>query len=192
MMTGESTAIGGNHVSDLNMSYDPYVIGEDKYLYFYVDMINDPTFEASGRINGACFDIAGIDYDTPGANSFDLVFMAWFRTVDEAQSYIEAYLTALGWDNGEDTTATATEAPTETSTEAIDTTTDHQPPESDATETASKSEGQETEYTEAPQTDAKDNAPTQSSGGCGSIVGFNTIAILIISSIGITAFKKKD
>ena len=204
MMTGESMAIGGNHVSDLNMSYDPYVIGEDKYLYFYVDMINDPTFQASGRINGACFDILDIDYEIPGANSFDRMFMAWFRTLDEAQTYIEAYLTDLGWSNAEETTEAVTEAPEETSSTVLDTeadtkadtdadTEDDLPSEGDTeTLTVSNSDGKEDESTEAPKTDAKDNTPAQPGGGCGSFVGFSTVTIVMLSAIVVIAFKKKD
>ena len=45
-----------------------------------------------GRINGIRLDFAGINSGVPGLNAFDICFLAFFRSTDEAEAYIGEYL----------------------------------------------------------------------------------------------------
>ena len=141
-------------------------------------MANDASFDASGRINGARYDVAGVDVSTPGANAFDLLYMAWFRSVDEAEAYVQNTMKELGWKDAEETT----EAPEET-TEAPEETT--AAPAGDAT-----TEAPAGDTTEAPAGNETE-APAKS--GCGSVVGFGAIAIVAVAAVaGMVSFKKKE
>jgi hypothetical protein len=189
MLTGDSLGIGGNHINELSMPDKPYKVGNDSYLYFYVDMLNDAAFDAEGRINGACFDFSGIDYDTPGANSFDLVFMAWFRTVEDAENYIKDYLKSVGWEGSEET-AKADEETTETF-EAVETVEEpaevktEKQTEEQAEVTTDKAQQPE----EKPDDTKTDDVKTD--GGCGAAL--NLGAFVIVSLVaGFVSFKKKN
>ena len=190
MLNGDDLAAApGNKVSGVDMCYDPYVIGDDSYLYFYVDMAaKKPGIE--GRINGLRIDFSDIDVATPGANAFDIEMIAYFRTVEEAEAYVEAYLTAKGWtpdggdiggdDNNDDVNnndqtnagndnVDETEAPTEATTEAP------------------------VNNNENNNNNNNNNDTTTSEGGCGSVVGFGAIAVVAVASVaGIVTFKKKE
>ena len=177
MLTGDELAASEkNRVSELSMCYDSYKIGDDTYLYFYADMANDASFEATGRINGANYGLSGIDPSNPDSNSFDLLYMAWFRSVEEAEAYVQNTMKELGWT--EETEAPETEAPTEEATEVVT-----EAPE--ATTEAPKADA-----TEAPAGNETD-APAK--GGCGSVVGFGAVAIVAVAAVaGMVSFKKKE
>ena len=97
MMSGEYVSPSPKmSIKNIDMCYDPYVIGDDTYLYFYVDMAAEKE-GIEGRIHGARFDFSDIDLATPGANAFDVEFIAFFRTVDEMEEYMENYFVSLGW-----------------------------------------------------------------------------------------------
>ena len=172
-------------IKELDMSYDPYVIGDDTYLMFYFDMSDEyAPFDAEGRINGTRFDFSGVDIQTPGRNAFDVMFVAFFRNVDEASAYVESYLGELGWGAEDETTAApvveTTEAKTEEKTEA---------------KTEAKTEEKTEAKTEA-KTDAKTDAPAtgdDKKSGCGGVVGFGAIAVVAVAAVaGMVAFKKED
>ena len=179
------------NIKNIEMCYDPYIIGDDTYLYFYVDMsIEREGIE--GRIHGARFDFSDIDLATPGANGFDVDMIAFFRTVEEAEEYLEAYFTSLGWTDGDvdagDDETDETDAPVggdETDAPVGGDETDA-PVGGDETNAPAGNE------TNAPATNngSDDNA---SSGGCGGVVGFGTIAVVaIVAAAGIVTFKKKE
>lgn len=109
-------------ITELDMVYDPIVIedGDMKgtYLYFYVDMSDENApFEATGEFNSARIDFKGIKYQEDGRNEFDVMFMALFRTVEEAEAYVYKYLGINGDEGDEDNESdTVTEEVKETDT----------------------------------------------------------------------------
>lgn len=199
LMTGEIIGADAQHkVKELYIMGDnTIVINGEKYLAFYYDM-NDASWDAEGRINGARFDFNQILYNTPGRNSFDVIYSAFFASVDEAIAYTENYLTELGW-NGEYGMPTD-EDETDTPVSGGDET---EAPAGNETEAPAGNEidapavgGEETKApagneTEAPAgNNGSDN--TASSGGCGAFAGFGAIAIITIAaSVGFVSFKKR-
>lgn len=191
IMSGDVIAPADKYrVIQVDMCYDPYVIGDDTYLYFYNDFSDEyASFEVDGRINGVRLDFGGVDINTPGANAFDLMFVAFFRTVDEAEAYVESYLTNLGWSEGEETTAPAETEPVETTpveTDPVET----NPVETDPVETKPV----ETKPAETKPAETKPVEPEEpKKSGCGSVVGFGSIAVVAVAAAcGMVAFKKKE
>ncbi|MBQ8408547.1 MAG: hypothetical protein IJY39_06735, partial [Clostridia bacterium] len=160
---GEITGADEQHkISELNMCDSVIVKDGRNYLYFYADLENDAGFDYEGRINQVRIDFNGVMFDTAGRNAFDIVFIAYFRNVEEAEQYVYDYLGVT-----EETTAEPTEAPTEETTEA---------PTEEATTEAPKADA----TTEAPAADNETDAPAE--GGCGSVVGFGAIAIVAVAA----------
>ena len=104
--------------------------------------------------------------------------MAWFRSVEEAEAFVEAYLAELGWvpDDPEPEEETTTEEIEEVITESF------------VEETYEKLEESEEEtktQTEEKPQDKKED------GGCGSTVSAGIFAIILLST-GVVFFKKKN
>ena len=122
-------------------------IGDDEYFIVVIDL----TDLWSGRIHQV---VPGFSLNDPDYNEWDICYMGFFRTIDEAVEYSYDY---LGVD------ATETEAPTEEATEEI---------------TEAPAETVPEEVTAA-TTDAKvendTSAPTKNSGGCGAVVGMSNL-----------------
>ena len=101
IMAGDVVAPESKHqYRELDICYDAYFIenGEDSdnYLTFTLDI--SETSE-TGRFNGVRLDMSGIDLKNYGFNEFDICFVGLFRTEEEADEYVEAYLESLGWLN---------------------------------------------------------------------------------------------
>ncbi len=182
ILPNEMTETAGIYLTDiLEMSYDPYYIGKDSYLYFYCDFskefadfpdqFEDPLQE---RINGIQFSVRGIDQEIKGANEFDVMFTAFFRTIEEAEAFVEAYLTNLGWEEeSEGITETTTEPTTESETiPYINVPVGTERPDETTRETESATEVKE-------------------QGGCVSAVGCGTIAIVTTIMGCCMVFRKK-
>ena len=209
IMSGETTAASDSYkVNELSMCYDPIIKGDDSYLYFFVDMEADAGWDYAGRFNGARFDIKGVQYDIPGLNAFDVCWLALFRNIEEAESFV------MDWIGVEETTETE---PAE-STEAEDTTvaieTDGE--EDDETEETVKGGDQATEKESEKVTTEKAEAPTEAENekdpaetdkasggeketdavdesGCGSSIGFGAISLIAVAgAFGFVAYKKKE
>ena len=114
----------GNKHSSLDMCYEATVVDDSNYLYFYYDFSDD---EASGRFNGVRFDAVGVDLVNEGFDTFEMVWVAMFRSVEEAEEYAATYLEALangenpgigGGEDEEDTTAPVVEETSEEVTTA--------------------------------------------------------------------------
>lgn len=180
-------------ITELSMCYDPIVKGEDTYLYFYTDLSEDAGFDYSGRINGCRFDVKGIDYQTAGNNAFDVCWVAYFRSIDEAEIFINEWIGVEDIPDCVTTDAPAadtTEAPVADATEApaVDATTEA--PATDATEAPNKGDA-----TDAPVagTDVPTTGTEEPASSCGSVVGFGAIAIVAVAAAaGMVAFKKED
>ena len=123
-------------------------IGDDEYFIVVIDLEG----LWSGRIHQV---VPGFSLIDPSYNEWDICYMGFFRTIDEAVNYGYEY---LGVDKNQ------TEAPTETVTEA---------PTEAPTETV----------TEAPTADANDGTtadttpPATSSGGCASLMGMGAVTL---------------
>ena len=172
IMTGEFIGADDQHkASNINMSYDPIVKDGDTYLYFYVDTSEDINWDAEGRFNGARLDLNGILLE-PGKNAFDVCFLAVFRSVEEAEEYV------MNWIGVEEENTTDTDAP-------------------DGGETTAAPSGDK-EETNAPDKDetntpvSGDKTDDKADGGCGSFVGFGSIAMIALAAgAGCVTFKKR-
>lgn len=219
VMIGEDLkAAPSNKVAELDMCYDPVIIGEDNYLYFWVDLSE---LDKEGRFNGVRFDAGGVDLVTEGFNEFEMLWTGLFRDVDEAEAYALDYLDAIanpGGSTDDDTTvdsgADTTEADTSVDTTEADTATDTTEADTatDTTEadTSKETEEDTTKETEATttqkaettnkveETKAETDAPAgddaaADEGGCGSFVGFGAMAVVAVAAVaGMVSFKKKE
>lgn len=207
-------------IRELDMCWDPIVIEEGEmkgsYLYFYVDMSSeDAPFEASGEFRSARFDFTGIKYQEDGRNSFDVMFMALFRTVEEAEEYVMKYLgLAEDTDDGktDDETDTATDDETdvatdEGTTEAVvdgtEETNGNEGTETNATTDAATENGTEANTEKTDNTEKESDSKTTEKGtegddandlasGCGASFGIGGAIVALITVLGgAIAFTKK-
>ncbi len=192
---GEVVAADDKHMvrCEEQISYDPYIIGEDKYLAFAMNL-TDPdyvNFDVEGRIHGVRIDSVSLDLNSEGGNAYDVCMIAYFRTVDEAVAYAEQYFTDLGWDpdGGEEATTEENqggEATTEENQGGEATTEDNQGGEA----TTEDNQGGEatTEENQGGEATTEDNQ-----GGCGSVVGLGAVAIVaMVAGVAMISFKKKE
>ncbi len=173
--TGENIQPAPENLVEFLDVAKPITVGNDTYLMFYIDMSDDyAPFEATGRINSARVDFMDIDYQTPGMNEFDVCFIAFFRSVDEAQAYVYDYL-----DVSPDGPTNPDPGNTDTDVETTDNL-----PESN---TPSGGEESRTE----PDNSNNSDSPAEN-GGCGSYIGSCAIAIVFASAaVCVFSFKKK-
>ena len=181
LMTGEKLSADGDSMTYAEVSWDAYVVGEDTYLSVMLDA-SDMGEIFSGRINGVRFDFSGVDTTTPGANTFDICFVAFFATAEDANEYFEAYLTNLGWedpDAGED-----------------DVTTEEETTVADETTAAGEDEttvAGEDETTVAGGDNNSGSTDTPAKKGCKGVVGFGAVAVVAVATVaGFVSFKKKE
>lgn len=203
----------GNKVGELDMCYDPVIIGEDNYLYFWVDLSE---LDKEGRFNGVRFDAAGCDLVNDGFNTFEMLWTGLFRDVEEAETYVLAYLEAI--ENGgeftppegdtettapsADNTDTTVDASEDTTEEVVGTTVDTEATQAteaatteekteattvEATQAATEATQATTAETKAPAVEtteaAADDAATTEEGGCGSFVGFGAMAVVAVAAV---------
>ncbi len=106
--------------SELNYHSKPFYIGDDYYNFFIFDwaLIDG----ISGRINGIRLDVIGnMKGSDPERNNFDVMEVAFFRDIDEAEEYFYAYYEMLEAEADPDEpvdTDAPTDAPTEAPTKA--------------------------------------------------------------------------
>ena len=205
VMTGEKLAADSSCMGSATVSWNSYYIGDDGYLSIMMDASEMSSL--TGRINAVRFDVSGVDMTTPGANVFDVCFIAFFATEEDAETYFMNYLEGLGYDDGEDEDPTVagddedtTVADDENTTVADDENTTVAPegttvaPEGTTVApegTTAAPEG----TTAAPEgtTAAPKTDDAKKSSGCGSVVGFGAIAIVAVASVaGFVSFKKKE
>ena len=147
-----------------------WIDGDNEYILVTVDLSG--LWE--GRINGV-----RVDFTAPEqAREFDIRYMAFFSSMEEAETFCKAKLAEMGVNTDSETEPEATEAPTEVPTEA-----------------PTKTEAPTETPTEA-STDASTDAPTDApkpEKGCGSAVGtvFAGVAVLLLSC-GTVLRKRED
>ncbi len=128
-----------------------------------LDLTDDLDWQ--GRINMIRCDFTGIDHTDPEANSFDVAYIAAFRTFEDAKNYADAYLyDLLGVDPGGDMVTTEKDTTVE----------DEEDP--------TQGESQESEQQTTPPEKTKD---------CGSVIFAPVLAVFVM--LGTAAVvKKKD
>ena len=136
----------------------------------YVMVIIDLTDRWSGRIHQV---VPGFALNSERYNEWDICYMGFFRTADEAEDYAFDYL-----DIDPNATEAPTEAPTEEPTEAPTET----PTEAPAAET---DEAPTTPVTSAPETE-----PAKASG-CGSVIGVSSAALMLAVAAGFVLRKRR-
>ena len=156
-----------NHQDWSSYDYPYYEHGEDEYVLVTIDL--SALWE--GRINGL-----RTDFNVPeNAREFDICYMGFFRSVEEAESYTETRLVEWGVDvnvqETEELTAEATE-PAET----VDVT---EAPTEAETKTA---ETQSTAVTDAPKTEQ----------GCASFMGTTAAGLFVLVVVAGAVLRKKD
>ncbi len=184
IMAGDTLGATDNfRTAVLDMSYNSYTIGEDTYLYFFCDFSEEFGEPLEGRINGIRFDVSGVDLNTEGANTFDIILTAFFRNTDEAEAFVVQYLKD-NYGLVEETTEETTEQPTEETTEETT-----EEPETDKEEaTTEKPADNKGEAT----TEVSNADDTKDEGGCASVIGFSAIAsVVAVSAAGVVTFRKK-
>ena len=126
-----------------------------------------------GRINSirVGFDFSADDIADEEFNNFDVAFIGAFRSVEEAQAFTTAWLTAKGYGAEQET-----EAETEAKTEA---------------ETEAKTEAETEAKTEAKTEEATTEATAEKKSNCNSIVAAPVVAFIAILGVAFVA-KKKD
>ncbi len=134
-----------------------YSTESDEYVLITVDL----TDLWSGRINSIRPHF-GIDLADELQTEFDIDYMGFFRSIEEAMVYGDAYAEQLGG--------------------SVVTTPDTEAPAADDDETTAA--GDET-------TVADTNKPTTDVEGCASVVGFTSAAVLLAAAAAV-ALKKKD
>lgn len=172
------------------------------------------TIADGGRINGVRFDVNGFDATDLASLKFEVCEMGFFRNLEDAEAHFDSFINTLQGGTIEppiDETETVEETDpveeTVVETDAPET----QAPETDAPETeAPETEAPETEApdtdapeqttkapeqtTEAPKTEQTTEAPKteEPKSGCGSVVGFGAVAVVVAMAAGIVCFKKKE
>ena len=181
LMTGDSfTAANDNKLSSFEICANAYSIDGDNYLYFWYDTSwNGDQFQ--GRINGTHFTF-NVDNETVGANQYEVVLQAFFKTEEDAEAFAVEYFKSIGWIDGGD--------PVDPPVGGVDT----DPVDTDPVETDPKTEDT-TPKTEDPKPEQKPETEKQeeTTGGCASVVGFGAVAIVAVAAVaGFVTFKKKD
>ena len=76
--------------NELNICYDAYIIGEDNYLIFWMDLADCDIY--SGYIESITMEARGIDMTTEGFNELELCWIGTFDTEDAGRLYADNYL----------------------------------------------------------------------------------------------------
>jgi hypothetical protein len=137
-----------------------------------LELIDDLLMEKGGRIHNVRPFFSVTDTSDPEICEWDVMYMGWFRSVEEAQQYAMDRLQMAPVTEAPETDAPATEAP-ETNAAA----------DTDAAVVDTNAAVD----TKAPETTAAATAAE----GCASVVGFGAVAVLAAAA-AFVALKKKD
>ena len=152
-----------------NEEYSLVVIDLAEY-----ELIDDVMKNSNGRIHNVRPFFSVTDTTDPEICEWDVMYMGWFRSVEEAQQYAMDRLQMAPVTEAPETEAPETEAP-ETQAPAADT----NAPSAD-TNAPAGSGSVETNGTTEP-----------AKKGCGSVIGFSAVAIMAAAAAAV-ALKKKD
>ena len=196
LMTGKEYAAGNNRFPELEICWEPIIVDEGEkegqYLYFMYDFGDDLLFTAEGRINSIRFDVSGLKYQEAGRNAIDVVFVAFFRTTEEAEEYVQNYLGAEISGEDDETTEEAGDATTEVADDVTTEVADDVTTEVvDNATTEAKTEEKTEAKTEANNGSVDVNVNVS---GCGSVIGASAIAVVALVTLGgaVVLRKKED
>lgn len=137
----------------------------DEWCMGILDLTGDLDWQ--GRVNLLRCDFVGVDITDDEYKTFDIAYLAAFRTVEDAKKYAEAYLTELLGALPETTEKETKPPKTET-------------PETEAPTAETEEQGGE-QTTQAEQEDK----------GCGSVVAAPVVALIALLGVAFVA-KKRD
>ncbi len=181
---GEILSANTNYLTQWSMFDDNSMFyGADEE---YCLVVNDLTGMWEGRINSVRMDFACNGTETEPAE-WDIEYMAFFRSVEEAHAYAEEYMKSIGVDP--DATAEETQAPTEDPADDEETqapTTDNGG-EGETKDNAG--EGETSGTTNAPTT-GDDKGDDKADEGCASVIGMS--AVILMAAAAAVVLKKKD
>ncbi len=145
--------------------YSTFYGDDDEYSYVIVDL----TDMWEGRINSVRLDWTG-----DVGSEYYIEYMAFFRSPEEALAYGEAYVVKQGVDIED--SADETDAPTDDAGEDTD---------------APTAEGDTAADTQAPTAEGDTTVDDgDTAGGCASVVGFGSVAILAAAAAAVACKKK--
>ncbi len=168
---------GGNILGATDTNHEDWSVSEglyydhedDEYIFVTVDL--SELWE--GRINGMRFDFSTLE----NYNEFDICYMGFFRSEEEALNYTETRLAEWGVDVG------AQETETETSAEETE-------PQDTADVTEAPTEA-DTKTEESQNTAVTDDPTTEQ--GCASFMGTTAAGLLVLAvAAGAVMRKKKE
>ena len=136
-----------------------------------LELIDEALTAGTGRIHNVRPFFSVTDTTDPEIAEWDVMYMGWFRSVEEAQQYAMDRLQMAPVTEAPETDAPETQAPAVQDTEAP------------AEGTQAPADG-----TQAPDAGAETDAPA---GGCASVIGVSAVAILAAAAAAV-ALKKKD
>ena len=199
------SAADANKINKLDVAFEWYKVyneeteQNDSFLYFYKDLSLDERFE--GRINGVRVDFSKIAY-TEGRGTFDICMVGCFRTVADAEAFIEDYIVdnfgELIVEEPIDTDPIDTD-PADTDPADTDPA-DTDPADTDPADTDPADTGDDENTTEKkseqttekkPDSNNNNNKP-KDEGGCGSVAGIGAIAVVAMAAAGMVSFRKKE
>ena len=150
--------------------------GSDEYSLVVVDLttvIDEAMLAQDGRIHNVRPSFSVTDVEDASVAEWDVCYMGWFRSVEEAQNY---FMNRLNLD------MTDTEAPVDTTEPA---------PETTATPETTAAPETNAPETNVPETNAPETDAPVAATGCASVVGFSAVAVMAAAA-AFVALKKKD
>ena len=139
--------------------------------FAYLEVIDELLMEKGGRIHNVRPFFSVTDTTDPEICEWDIMYMGWFRSVEEAQQYAIDRLQMAPVTEAPETDAPETEAPDTNAAADTDA----------AVDTNAAAD------TKAPET----TAAATVAEGCASVVGFGAVAVLAAAA-AFVALKKKD
>ncbi len=170
---GEIMANDNNHTYSWSLWSDDskiYEAGDDEYSFVVCDLSESADW--AGRIHGIRPDFA-TDPSDEEYSQWDIEFMAFFRSVEEAQTYADEYIRNKGID------------PDATQPEETEPETD---PETDP---ETNEQGTTADTTDGTTAGTEGEDKTDDTTGCASVIGFGSVAVLAAAA-AFVALKKKD
>ena len=180
-------------VGDNNLSWSSYDNGiyyegeEDEYILLTLDLSN----RWEGRINGLRFDLTAPEV----AWEYDICYMGFFRSQDEAEAFCESRLTEWGVEVGTDEAETSESdenQPQETEPQETEPQeTEPQETQPQETESIAETDAETVTNTEESSATAETDAPEEKKG-CGASLSGAMLVGAVMLAAGICMRKKED
>lgn len=180
-MSGENTGVNNSRRVEWWLYDDgckEYTDAEGNVWNLVIVDLSDEEYDFTGRIDSFRIDIGGLEID----QSFDICYMATFRSIEDAQAYADDYTAKVG---------ASVPAETEPATDPVT-----EPATDDATEPATGDEvatGDESATIDETKADATTTDTTATEDeGCSSVIGAGAAALVLSAMAAAVALKKKN